>query len=193
MAVQSKPSPRLIPACSGCSFKSPSVFLPLHSMPGRAITLSWPTRNCCATANPPAASPCGARANRKFLCRRTLFAFLTEASEFTEVDPDIIAATRRWLLQQATPQGAWMEKDSKGKFLEISALYETAYVVEVLARDLQHRNPEDKDIEVERQAIHKAIEYFAKSSHANSDPYDIALIALAKLAATEDPSQEIAT
>jgi hypothetical protein len=61
------------------------------------------------------------------------------------VDPDIIAATRRWLLQQATPQGAWMEKDSKGKFLEISALYNTAYVVEVLARDLQHRNPNDKD------------------------------------------------
>jgi hypothetical protein len=119
--------------------------------------------------------------------------FLTEASEFIEVDPDIIAAARRWLLQQATPQGAWMEKDSKGKFLEISALYETAYVVEVLARDLQHRNPKDKDIEVERQAIHKAIEYFAKSSHANSDPYDIALIALAKLAATGDASQEIAT
>lgn len=119
--------------------------------------------------------------------------FLTEASEFTEVDPDIIAAARRWLLQQATPQGAWMEKDSKGKFLEISALYNTAYVVEVLARDLQHRNPKDKDIDVERQAIHKAIEYFAKSSHANSDPYDIALIALAKLAATEDASQEIAT
>ena len=65
--------------------------------------------------------------------------------------------------------------------------------VEVLARDLQHRNPKDKDIDVERQAIHKAIEYFAKSSHANSDPYDIALIALAKLAATEDASQEIAT
>src|SRR5437016_14291191 len=86
-----------------------------------------------------------------------------------------------------------MEKDSKGKFLEISALYETAYVVELLARDLQHRDPKDKDIEVERQAIHKAIEYFAKSSHANSDPYDIALIALAQLAATVDASQDIPT
>src|SRR5213078_2210199 len=36
--------------------------------------------------------------------------FLTEASEFTEVDPDIIAATRRWLLQQATPQGRSEER-----------------------------------------------------------------------------------
>jgi hypothetical protein len=119
--------------------------------------------------------------------------FLTEASEFTEADPDIIAATRRWLLQQATPQGVWMQKDSKGKFLEISALYDTAYVVEVLARDLQHRNPNDKDIEVERQAVHRAIEYLMKSGHANSDPYDITLIALAKLAATEDASREIVT
>jgi len=119
--------------------------------------------------------------------------FLTEASEFTDVDPEVTTAARRWLLQQATPEGAWMEKGSKGKFLEISRLYDTAYVVEVLAHDLHHRNPNDKDIEVERQAVRKAIEYFTKSSHANSDPYDIALIALAKLAAATDASEEIAT
>ncbi len=119
--------------------------------------------------------------------------FLTEASEFTDVDPDVITAARRWLLQQAAPQGAWMEKDSKGKFLENSALHDTAYVVEVLARDLQRRNPSDKDIEVERQAVRKAIEYFAKSRRADSDPYDIALIALAKLAAAADASPQIAT
>jgi uncharacterized protein YfaS (alpha-2-macroglobulin family) len=119
--------------------------------------------------------------------------FLTEASEFTDADPDVTTAARRWLLQQATPEGAWMEKDSKGKILEISALYDTAYVVEVLARDLQHRNPNDKDIAVEREAVRKAIEYFAKSSHADSDPYAIALIALAKLAAAADASKEITT
>jgi hypothetical protein len=31
----------------------------------------------------------------------------------------------------------------------------------------------------------------AKTSHANSDPHDIALMALAKLAANEDASREI--
>ena len=119
--------------------------------------------------------------------------FLSEASEFTEVDPDVIAATRRWLLQQVTPLGAWMERGSDGKLLEAYALYDTAYVVEILARDLQHRNSNDKDIAVEREAVGKAIEYLAKTPHANSDPYDIALIALAKLAAKEDASREITT
>jgi hypothetical protein len=43
----------------------------------------------------------------------------------------------------------------------------------------------------EREVVRKAVEYLAKTSHANSDPYDIALIALAKLAAKEDASWEI--
>jgi len=41
----------------------------------------------------------------------------------------------------------------------------------------------------ECEVVRKAVEYLA--SHANSDPYDIALIALAKLAAKEDASWEI--
>jgi hypothetical protein len=117
--------------------------------------------------------------------------FLSEAPEFTEVDSDVIAGTRRWLLQQATPQGTWIERGSDGKLLEAYALYDTAYVVEVLARDLQHRNPEDKDISAEREAIRRAIEYLGRTPHSSSDPYDIALIALAKLAAKENASSEI--
>jgi len=119
--------------------------------------------------------------------------FLSEASEFIEVDSDVIAATRRWLLQQATSQGSWMESGSDGKPLEAYAVYDTAYVTEVLARDLQLRNQADKDIAAEREAVRKAIEYLAKTPRATSDPYDIALIALAKLAAKEDASTEIAT
>lgn len=119
--------------------------------------------------------------------------FLSEASEFTEVGPDVVAGARRWLLQQASPQGTWMERGSDGKLLEAYALYDTAYVTEVLARDLQHRNSDDKDVATERQAARKAIEYLARAPLASSDPYDIALIALAKLAAKEDASREITT
>ena len=118
--------------------------------------------------------------------------FLLEASEFTEVDPDVIAAARRWLLAQASPQGAWMEKDWNGKPMEASARYYTAYVVGALARDLQHPNPNEKEVEAERQAVRKAIGFLATSAPATSDPYEIALIALAKLAAKEDASKEIA-
>jgi len=117
--------------------------------------------------------------------------FLSEASEFTDVDPDVIAGARRWLLQQATPQDTWMERGSDGKLLEAYALHDTAYVVEVLSRDMQHRNSDDKDIAAEREAVRKAIEYLTKTPLANSDPYDTALIALAKLAAKEDASREI--
>jgi len=42
----------------------------------------------------------------------------------------------------------------------------------------------------EREVVRKAVEYLAKTPHANSDPYDIAPIALAKLAAKEDASWE---
>lgn len=116
--------------------------------------------------------------------------FLTEASEFIEVDPEVVAAARQWLLEQVAPQGGWMEKDANGKYLEGSGLYLTAYVVEVLARDLQHRGANDKDIEAERQAVRNGVAYFSKN-RGDSDPYDIALIALGKLAARDDASQEI--
>ncbi|MBA0085686.1 MAG: hypothetical protein HRJ53_11880, partial [Acidobacteria bacterium Pan2503] len=117
--------------------------------------------------------------------------FLTEASEFIEVDPDVVAGVRGWLLQQAALPGGWMEKDSNGKYLESSSSYLTAYLVEALARDLQHRAPREKDIEVERQAVRNGIAYFSKNVWDRSDPYDIALVALAKLSARDDASQEI--
>ena len=119
--------------------------------------------------------------------------FLTEASEFIEVDPSVVDGTRRWLLQQAAPQGGWMERDSNGKYLEGSAPYLTAYLVEALARDLQQRSPGDKDIEVEHQAVRNGVAYFSKNAWDRSDPYDIALVALAKLSAHDDASQEIRT
>jgi len=105
----------------------------------------------------------------------------------------VVTAARRWLLQQTAPQGGWMEKDSNGKYLEGSGLYLTAYVVEALARDLQRRKPDEKDIDAERQGVRNGIAYFSKNLRATSDPYDIALIALAKLAARDDASQEIRT
>ena len=90
--------------------------------------------------------------------------FLSEASEFTEVDPDVVAAARRWLLQQATPQGTWMERGSDGKLLESYA----AVRHRIRRRGPRGaistlRNPSEKDIEVEREAVRKAIEHFAKS------------------------------
>ena len=115
--------------------------------------------------------------------------FLTEASEFTEVDAGVVAAARHWLLAQAAPQGGWTEN---GRSSEGSTLDLTAYVVEVLARDLYRRRSDDQDLAAERQAVRNGIAYFAQHSRDDSSPYGLALIALAKLAARDDASQEIA-
>jgi hypothetical protein len=118
--------------------------------------------------------------------------FLVDASEFVDVDPEVISSIRRWLLQQVSPQGAWMGKYATGTQMDQwIARYYTSYIVQVLARDLQHRDPKATDIEAERQAIHKGLDYLSTSSF-DSDPYSYALFALAKLAMKDDASPEIA-
>ncbi len=119
--------------------------------------------------------------------------FLTEASEFIDVDQTIISGTRRWLLEQASPNGTWLQKDSKGQSAEWSLTYYTTYVVQILSRDLLRADRADKkEIESERALVAKGIEYLSKSITASSDPYRIALLALAKASLKQDVSLEIA-
>ena len=119
--------------------------------------------------------------------------FLAESSEFIEVDPDVLASTRKWLLQQSTADGGFTEFDWTGKPYNSSTTDITAYVVKTLAADLEYRKSTEKDLDAERQILRKAIEYLAAKLPLITDPYDVALLALAKLAAREDASKEIAT
>jgi hypothetical protein len=51
-----------------------------------------------------------------------------------------------------------MERGSDGKLLEAYALYDTTYVVEILARDLQHGNLDDTaDAYLSPDNLHSAI------------------------------------
>jgi uncharacterized protein YfaS (alpha-2-macroglobulin family) len=120
--------------------------------------------------------------------------FLGEASEFVEVDPLVVASARGWLLQGATPEGAWMSKDDKGRLVESSGIYYTAYVLQALTRDLRFREEKEKEkeLEAERQAMSKALLYLEKDTEGHFDPYAVALLATAKLFMKEDASKEIA-
>ena len=118
--------------------------------------------------------------------------FLTEASEFISVDPDVIAGTRRWLLQQASPSGTWALKNSAADPSDWATNYYTSYVVQVLSRDLLHADSiEKKDAEAERKLVALGIEFLSKAQLAGSDPYRVALLALAKLSVKQDAAAEI--
>jgi len=118
--------------------------------------------------------------------------FLSEASEFVEVDQNIISGTRRWLLLQASSNGTWSHKDSAGQPAAWATNYYTTYLVQILSRDLLRPDHADKkEIETERDLVAKGIEYLSKSVATDIDPYRISLLALAKLSIKQDASLEI--
>ena len=117
---------------------------------------------------------------------------LTESSEFIEVDPNIVSGTRRWLLQQASPNGTWASKKSNGQSTDRSRNYDTTYVVQVLSRDLLQPGRTDmKELEAEKSLVTNGIQYLSKSTASDLEPYRIALLALAKLSLKQEASSEI--
>lgn len=118
--------------------------------------------------------------------------FLTESSEFIQVDSNIVAGTRHWLIQQASPNGTWTEKNSTGQPSDRSTNYYTTYVVQVLSRDLLRSGGTDKkEVETERNLVTNGIQYLSQSVASDLDPYRISLLALAKLSVKQDASSEI--
>jgi hypothetical protein len=117
--------------------------------------------------------------------------FLTEASEFVAVDPDVPNQTRAWLLSKVSPEGVWQGTDYQGKVSEWITTYYTSYVTRVLAQDLQRPSNDQKVLDAERAAVRRALEYLSTHSINDNDPYRFALILQAKLAIHEDPAKEL--
>jgi len=117
--------------------------------------------------------------------------FLSEASGFVAVDPDIPAQARAWLLKQLSAHGVWQGANYQGQFSDWVTSYYTSYVTRVLAQDLQHPSADQKVLETERNAVYRALDFLSTRAINDNDPYLFALIVQAKLAIHEDPSKEI--
>ncbi|MDP9262812.1 MAG: hypothetical protein M3O85_00660, partial [Acidobacteriota bacterium] len=104
--------------------------------------------------------------------------FLQDASEFVAVDPGVIEAARRWLVQQQKADGTWGKSDST-----------TAYVARVLAATPATAPKEDesereaaegkKAVEMRLAALDRAIGYLSRQAAGTPDAYMLASFAMA--------------
>ena len=102
--------------------------------------------------------------------------FLTDASEFIEVNPGAVESARQWLLHQQAPDGHWQETYNK------ETLSITAYVTLALAKSAQ-ANPAKTESRPEglsvNAAMNHALDYLRSQWATSNDPYAIAQVALA--------------
>ena len=102
--------------------------------------------------------------------------FMTDASQFVEVDPDAVESARQWLLHQQAANGSWHEEWQKGD------LGVTAYVTLALAKSAPSAALSASNragaLPVD-EGTNRALEFLRKQWTTSSDPYEIAQVALA--------------
>ncbi|NQV22025.1 MAG: hypothetical protein HQ511_11475, partial [Rhodospirillales bacterium] len=92
------------------------------------------------------------------------------------VDPGLLIRTRRWLLSQQRPDGSW-EASAWGMLPDdrVQTLQATAYITWALAESSRKSS-------LDRRLI-RALDFVARESKRHSDPYTMALVASALVAA----------
>ena len=102
--------------------------------------------------------------------------FLTDASEFIEVNPDAVESARQWLVHQQAADGHWQETYNK------ETLSLTAYVTLALAKSAHATPPKAASsagaLSVDAVLSH-ALDYLRSQWTTSNDPYAIAQVALA--------------
>ena len=102
--------------------------------------------------------------------------FMTDASEFVEVDPDAVESARQWLLHQQATNGSWHE-EWKNDDLSV-----TAYIALALAKSLHSTPPKaasSKETALIDEPLNRSLDFLRKHWTTSSDPYSIAQVALA--------------
>jgi hypothetical protein len=116
--------------------------------------------------------------------------FMTDASEFVEVDPDAVESARQWLLHQQAANGSWHEEWRKDD------LSVTAYVTLALAMSM-HSTPPTTSTRagalLVEAALNRAVDYLRRQWTTSSDPYAIAQVALAAFHAGDKPLADAAS
>lgn len=105
--------------------------------------------------------------------------FLVDASEFVEVDPDVIQKGRQYLIKEQSASGAWTTYDWLARAERDNAM-ETAYVVRALAETKS--SVAEKDRAAVDKAIEKALTYLDDRISEWRDPYLVGNYAIAAAA-----------
>ncbi|MGE0130751.1 MAG: MG2 domain-containing protein [Blastocatellales bacterium] len=113
--------------------------------------------------------------------------FLGDAGDFIEVDEDVVADARKFILSQQQLDGRWIER-YWGKDEDVKrTAFNTAFIARVLAEEKRQVPSGDK---VYATALSRALDYLAKRSEEIDEPYLIASYALAALDAGEKARSE---
>lgn len=110
--------------------------------------------------------------------------FLSDASEFIDVDEDVINKTRNYLISQQREDGSWTQYyygeqkvEDKRRTKQIST-----YIVRSLAKTERGKTDKNQTVQV---ALTKAFEYLEKRNAEIDEPYSLANLGLALLDAGE--------
>lgn len=113
--------------------------------------------------------------------------FLTDASAFVAVDPDVVKKAESWLIKQQRSDGSWNKKYHwEEKEDERRTKIITTYVARTLAM-VAARQAEPSESaggvnpSIGRQALTKALDYLKMRNAEIDDPYSLALFGLAAL------------
>jgi hypothetical protein len=107
--------------------------------------------------------------------------FLHDASEFAPVDPNILDRARQWLFRQQKSDGSWMERHWYASSPVEDAIL-TSYIGHILA-ETQPSDPKEKNADVEKSAIRRALDTVAVATNNFTDPYLFASYGLAEISA----------
>ena len=113
--------------------------------------------------------------------------FLNDASDFIEVDEDVIANARKFILSQQQLDGRWLPRYWNEKEDTNRTALNTAFIARTLAAEKNKEAKADKSF---NSALSRALDYLAKRSEEIDEPYLIASYALAAMDAGEKKGAE---
>jgi hypothetical protein len=108
--------------------------------------------------------------------------FLTDASEFVEVDPSVIQEATSWLIARQQSDGRWVTRDWNQEGNSERSTMLTAYVASVLASSSQPKKDSvsrSASTNTSAEVVRKALAYLKPRVDSVDEPYMLASYALA--------------